>query len=184
MMKLTLSLAAMALAGSMAAQSPQISLAADLGLPIGDFGDFANFIVGPSVGFELPVGDNIGITAQIGYQLVMIDDNPFIKSYSMIPVQAGLKYYFTEQQLGFYAHGQVGIHSATIKTEDFTILGVTVAGTSDSNTNLSYALGVGYQLEKLDLGLRYNAITPDGDAPDGAKSSSYIGLRIGYLLNL
>ncbi len=71
-----------------------------------------------------------------------------------------------------------------IKTEDFTILGVTVAGTSDSNTNLSYALGVGYQLEKLDLGLRYNAITPDGDAPDGAKSSSYIGLRIGYLLNL
>lgn len=185
MMKLTLSLAAMALAGSMAAQSPQISLAADLGLPIGDFGDFASFIVGPSVGFELPVGDKLGVTAQIGYQFVSLkNDNPFIKSYSMIPVQAGLKYYFTEQQLGFYAHGQVGIHASTIKTEDFTILGVTVAGTSDSNTNLSYALGVGYQLEKLDLGLRYNAITPDGDAPDGAKSSSYIGLRIGYLLNL
>ncbi len=103
MMKLTLSLAAMALAGSMAAQSPQISLAADLGLPIGDFGDFASFIVGPSVGFELPVGDKLGVTAQIGYQFVSLkNDNPFIKSYSMIPVQAGLKYYFTEQQLGFY----------------------------------------------------------------------------------
>lgn len=185
MKKLTLSIAAIAIAGSMTAQSNQVSLALDLGLPLGDFGDFASLIVGPSVGFELPVGDNLGITAQLGYQIVTLkDDNPFIKSYSMIPIQAGLKYYFMDQQEGFYGHGQVGVHSTTITTEDFTILGVTVPGTSDSSTNLSWAIGAGYQLEKLDIGIRYNSIMPDGDAPDGTSSSSYIGLRIGYLLNL
>lgn len=185
MKKLTLSFAALAIAGSMSAQSNQLSFAADLGLPIGDFGDFASLIIGPSVGFELPVGDNLGITAQLGYQIVTLkDDNPFIKSYSMIPIQAGLKYYFMDQQEGFYGHGQVGVHSTTVRTEDITILGVTVPGTSDSSTNLSWAIGAGYQLEKLDIGIRYNSIMPDGDAPDGASSSSYIGLRIGYLLNL
>jgi len=185
MKKLMLSFSALALAGTMSAQSNQISIAADLGLPLGDFGDFASFIIGPSVGFELPVGDKLGITAQLGYQIVTLkDDNPFIKSYTMIPVQAGLKYYFMDQQEGFYGHGQVGIHSSTIKTEDITILGVTIPGSSDSNTNLSWAIGLGYQMEKLDIGLRYNSIMPDGDAPDGTSSSSYIGLRVGYLLNL
>ncbi len=185
MKKSTLSVAALALAGSMAAQSNQLSFGLDAGLPLGDFGDAASLIIGPSVGFELPVGDNLGVTAQLGYQIVTLkDDNPFIDSWSMIPVQLGLKYYLSEQQLGLYAHGQAGIHSTTIKTADFTILGVTVPGQSDSNTNFSYALGVGYQLEKLDIGLRYNAITPDGDAPDGTSSSTYLGVRIAYVLSL
>jgi hypothetical protein len=38
-------------------------------------------------------------------------------------------------------------------------------------------------MEKLDIGLRYNSISPDSDV-DGAKALSYIGLRVAYLLNL
>ncbi len=168
----------------MMAQSPQLSFGADIGLPIGDFGDVASLIIGPSVGFELPVGDNLGVTAQLGYGIVSLkDDNPFIKSYSMIPVQVGAKYYFMEQQEGFYGHAQVGIHSTTVKTEDIVTPILTIPGTSTSNTNLSWAIGAGYQMEKLDIGLRYNSITPDSDL-EGAKSSSYIALRVAYLLSL
>jgi hypothetical protein len=167
------------------AQSPQLSLGADLGLPIGDFGDVSSLVVGPAVGFELPVGDNIGITAQVAYHFVMLKDGAgdFFDRYNMIPAQVGLKYYFMDQQEGFYGHGQFGIHTVSIKTADIDLgpLG-TIEGVSDSNTNLSWAIGAGYQMEKLDIGLRFNSIMPDSDAPDGATSSSYIGLRVAYLL--
>jgi hypothetical protein len=186
MKKLTLSIAALALAGGLSAQSNQLSFGVDLGLPMGDFGDFASFIVGPSVGFELPVGDNIGITAQVGYDIVSVkSDAQYIKSFSMIPAQAGLKYYFTEQQKGAYGHAQVGIHSSTLKTKDIDLgLFGTIPGTSSSSTSLSWAIGAGYMMEKLDIGLRYNSISPDSDAPDGTNSSTYIGVRVAYLLNL
>ncbi len=185
MKKLILSGVALAMAGSMMAQSNQLSFGLDLGLPLGDFGEVASLIVGPSVGFELPVGDNLGITAQLGYQIVSLkDDNPFIKSWTMLPIQAGLKYYFMDQQEGFYGHGQFGVHTTTVKTEEINIGGLVFPSTSNSNTNLSWGIGAGYQLEKLDIGLRYNSIMPDSDAPDGASSSSYIGLRIAYILSL
>lgn len=171
----------------MSAQSNQISLGLDLALPLGDFGDAYSLGIGPAVGFELPVGDNLGVTAQVSYQILMVDSelSDFIKSASMIPIQAGLKYYFMEQQEGFYGHGMLGVHMQSVTTEDIDLgpFG-TIEGTSDSNTNLSWGIGAGYQLEKLDIGVRFNSIMPDGDAPDGASSSSYIGLRVGYLINL
>ncbi len=187
MKKISITFAAFALAGSISAQSNQLSFGADIGLPMGDFGDVASLIIGPSVGFELPIGDNLGVTIQAGYSLVMLKDEAkdFFDSYSMIPAQAGLKYYFTENQSGLYGHGQVGIHSATVKTPDIDLgpFGK-IEGTSQSSTNLSWAIGAGYMMEKLDIGVRYNSISPDSDAGDEAKASSYIGLRVAYLLNL
>jgi hypothetical protein len=37
-------------------------------------------------------------------------------------------------------------------------------------------------LEKVDIGVRYNSISPDSDV-EGAESSNYIGLRLAYLLS-
>lgn len=188
-MKARVLLIGAALVGStaMMAQNTQLSLGADIGLPMGDFGDVASLLVGPNVGLELPLGDKLGVTLQAGYDFVMLksDAKDAFKSYTLIPAQAGLKYYFMDQQEGFYAHGQVGIHSSTVKTKDIDLgpFG-TVEGTSASNTNFSWAIGVGYQMEKLDIGLRYNSISPDSDAGDDAKAATYIGLRIAYLLNL
>ena len=187
MKKLILSGVALVMASGMMAQSNQLSFGLDLALPLGDFGDAYSLGIGPAVGFELPIGDNLGITAQLSYQILMVDSDisDFIKSASMMPIQAGVKYYFTDQQEGMYGHAQVGVHSQTVKTEDIDLgpFG-TIEGTSNSSTNLSWAIGAGYQLEKLDIGLRYNSIMPDSDAPDGASSSSYIGLRIAYILSL
>lgn len=187
MKKLILSGVALVMAGGMMAQSNQLSFGLDLALPMGDFGDAYTLGIGPAVGFELPVGDNLGITAQLSYQILMVDSDlsDFIKSASMMPIQVGLKYYFSEQQAGLYGHAQVGVHSSSVTTEDIDLgpFGK-IEGTTNSSSNFSWAIGAGYQLEKLDIGLRYNSISPDSDAPDGTSSSTYIGLRVGYILSL
>lgn len=178
-----------AFCGSLAvnAQSPQLSLGVDLAMPLGDFSDFASFGVGPAAGIEFPVGDNIGVTVQVAYDFLTpnSDWKDFVESMSMLPAQAGIKYYFMDQQEGFYAHGQLGIHSMSTKSKEVDLgpLGA-AGGETTTNTNFSWAIGAGYQLEKLDIGLRYNSISPDSDAPDGTNAFSYIGLRIGYLINL
>jgi len=181
-----MTIAAVAFAGGLMAQSNQLSFGVDLGLPMGDFGDVASLMVGPSVGFELPIGDNLGVTAQVGYDIVMLKDDAkdFFDKYSIIPLQAGLKYYFTESQNGVYGHAQLGFHSVSVTTADIDLgpFGK-IEGVSDTQTNFSWAIGAGYQMEKLDIGVRYNSISPDSDV-EGAEASNYIGLRVAYLLNL
>lgn len=187
-----MSFAAMALAGGVMAQSNQISLGADVALPMGDFGDVYSLGIGPAVGFELPVGDNLGVTLQVSYMFLTVKDDfsDFIDKSSMLPVQAGLKYYFQDQQEGFYGHAQLGIHSSSATTAEYTIPGIpgltpdiVVPSETESSSNFSWAIGAGYQLEKLDIGVRYNSISPDSDV-DGAEASNYIGLRLAYLLSL
>jgi Outer membrane protein beta-barrel domain len=185
MNKLLLTIATAALAGTTMAQSTQFSFGADIALPMGDFGDGYGLGVGPAIGLELPVGDNLGVTVQVAYDFLMpkSDLKDFVKSSSMLPAQLGLKYYFSEQQAGAYGHAQLGIHASSVTSEEFEFFGVTVPSETTSNTNFSWAIGAGYQLEKLDIGLRYNSISPDSDV-DGAEASSYIGLRLAYLLPL
>lgn len=182
-----LSMSAMVLAGSMMAQSSQLNLGVDLALPMGDFGKVYSLGVGPTVGVELPVGRNLGVTAQLAYDILMVksDYSDMMKSASMIPIQLGAKYYFQDNQDGLYGHAHLGVHSMTSKTKDIDLgpLGK-IEGSSNSSTNFSWGIGVGYQMESIDIGLRYNSITPDKDAKDaGAKASSYIGLRVAYLIS-
>jgi hypothetical protein len=166
------------------AQSGRPSLGLELALPMGDFGDAYGLGYGLSGGYEHPVGDNLGITANIGYILLSPDESikDFIESASMMPIQVGAKYYFSEQQSGPYGHVQLGVHNMSVKTAEFELLGVTVPSETESSTNLSFAFGAGYVLnDKIDLGLRYNIVTPDSDAPDDASSSSYLGIRVAYM---
>ncbi|MFT4662273.1 MAG: hypothetical protein ACI9AT_000898 [Ulvibacter sp.] len=155
------------------AQDLMISAGVDLVMPLGDFGDFASFGAGIAVGAEYGISDNIGLTVQTGYDLLFVDSEiDFIKSMSIIPAQAGLKYYFDEVGSGVYAHGQVGIHSMSITAEDVA------GGETESDSNLSFAIGGGiFVNENLDLGLRFNIIT---SGEDGVDASNYIGVRAGY----
>jgi hypothetical protein len=203
----------------LAAQSPQLSLGVDVGIPVGDMADDgASLILGPQLGFEVPIG-RTAITLHTGYSLVFVKEvanRPVTRSWNMIPAQLGLKYYFAEPQLGFYVHGQLGLH-AMIRDFDEVTHTVTVT-TEDENGNIttseqsttlptlgitstlfSYALGVGYQSERLDVSLRYQGIgAADEDAVyvqvpgfDNERVSyftgaqySYFGIRIAYLFNL
>jgi hypothetical protein len=193
------------------AQNTQISLGADVGIPVGDLGDVASLVVGPTLGVEFPVGTNLGITAQAGYQFVTTVDDAgivfenrsiLLKKFTMIPIQAGLKYYFVEQQLGFYGHAQVGIHMIAREFDPLTIEvpgfdDIQIAAREVSSTNFSWALGVGYQLENIDVSVRYNAMGPHDLEPNtvdiaGTELSysyrspaySYVGIRLAYLFNV
>ncbi len=180
-------LAGLALAPTVAlAQSNQLSFGADIALPQGDWSKEYSLGVGPNVGFELPVGSKLGVTVQVGYTFLMLkgDAKDILDGASLIPAQAGLKYYFTESQKGFYAHGQVGIHSFSEKFKALPAPFNTEAET-ESTTNFSWAIGVGYQLERFDLAARYNSISPKEEEGGGeAEALSYIGVRVAYLLNL
>lgn len=207
------------------AQNPQISLGADVGIPVGDMSDDgASLILGPTLGFEVPIGQ-VALTLQSGYSLVFVKENeelnrPVTKGWNIIPAQLGLKYFFTEPQLGWYVHGQGGIHAMIRNFDEATTTVITVNDNGTPNdpsddtssetsatlpavditsTLVSYALGVGYQSENLDVSLRYQGIgAEDEDAVyvqvpgfDNeripyftAAGYSYIGIRIAYLFNL
>ncbi len=165
-------------------QMGPVSLGLELGKPVGDFGDAYPLAFGLSAGYEHHVGDNIGITAQVGWMLLTVDDelSDFIDKASMMPIQLGLKYYFSEVGSGAYAHVQLGVHSLTATSKEFEFLGVTVESETESSSNFSFAIGGGFMAtEKLDIGIRFNIITPDSDI-EGAEASNYIGLRLAYSL--
>jgi hypothetical protein len=209
----------------LSAQFHQLSLGADVGIPFGDMADDgATLILGPTLGYETPTfgASRVSLTLQAGYSLVFVKEaensnRPAARSWNMIPAHLGLKYYFTDPQLGWYVHGQGGIHSmirdfgevthtvtvttthddGTVTTSDETTRLPTLGITS---TLFSYALGVGFQTERLDVSLRYQGIGADEERtvfvqlPTGnqqeaisyptAAAYSYIGIRIAYLFNL
>lgn len=170
MKKVLLASCAVLFAAVAFSQENRFSVGLELGIPTGDFGEVAGFGVGGSLGYEIPVGDKLGVIAQAGYVSFAGKEYDLgffgtVKgpSWGMIPVQAGAKFYFTDNQEGAYLFGMVGIHSMS-------------AGGA-SNTELSFAPGLGYIVgENIDLGLRYQIISGDGS------SLSYLGLRAAYLL--
>lgn len=168
------------------AQENRLSLGAEIAVPMGDLSDATSIGFGATLGYEIPVGDNLGVIAQAGYMMFMGKDyeiGPITvegPNWAMIPAQVGAKYYFSDNQEGAYVLGLVGIHhsSYTIPSSSTTILGVTVTTPSQSysDTNFSFAPGLGYIVgENLDLALRYQIISGDGS------SSSYLGLRAAYM---
>lgn len=182
MKKSILALGLTVLVGSAMAQTNQLSVGADLAFPIGDFGKSYSFGIGPAAGLELPFGNHIGIIGQASYVFLFTqsDKSDFIRRARMIPLQAGIKYYLSENQRGLYVKGLAGVHSYSMTTEDIG----PISGRTYSSSTFSWAVGLGLQLERLDLGARFNSITPEADAPGNPNSSRYLGLRVGYILAL
>jgi len=166
--------------GTLQAQSTQLSIGADAMLPIGDFNEWASFGVGPAIGIEFPAGDRAGLVVQFAYNFLTPQDDIGIDSWTIMPIQAGGKFYFQENQDGFYGSLLLGLHSQTFKTKEIDagpLLG-TIPSVTESESDFSWALGLGYQLEKFDIGARYNAIS------DNSENWGYIGFRVAYLVGL
>lgn len=187
MKKLALSVAALAIAGGLMAQDPRFSLGAELALPMGTFGDASNLGFGGSLAYEMPMGDNLGVLGQAGFLSFSGKDQDLgfgitIKGYSqtMIPIQVGAKYYFTDNQEGAYLGALVGVHMTSFTIPGYTTsIGGFTYSTPDqsfSDTNFSFAPMVGYIVgENIDLAVRYQIVTATGG------SSSYLGLRVAYM---
>ena len=167
------------------AQIGPVSLGAELALPTGDFGESYPLGYGASLGYEQPIGEKLGVTLQVAYIMLGIDDevSTFIDKSSMMPIQLGAKYYLKERGAGLYGHVQVGVHSLSVTTKDLDLgFPGPFPGTTSSESYLSGAVGLGYMLsEKIDVGVRYNIIAPDSEF-EGAEASSYLGVRLAYTL--
>lgn len=191
MKKLTLCMAAFALAGSMMAQDNRFSAGLEIGLPMGDFGEVSSLGIGGTLGFEAPVADQIGLIAQAGYisfmgkeyetvtvvNGVVTTESVKADASGIIPVQVGGKYYFSDNQEGAYLGALFGVHMQSV--EEVTGINVTT-GTFETEkslkSNFSFAPLLGYIVgENIDLGVRYQIISAEGG------SSSYLGLRAAYM---
>lgn len=144
----------------------------ELAMPMGDFANTAKLGYGVSFGAEKPVGDNMGITGTLGYIIMPFnkDKSGIEGNFALMPIQAGFKYYFTDNTAGAYAKADLGFHRTTMKID------YGFGEVDASSTDLSYAVGAGYLVnEHIDLGLRYQMIAGDGS------SSAYLGIRAAYV---
>lgn len=171
---------------TLSAQDGRPSLGVELAVPVGDLSDATSFGFGATVGYEMPVMDQVAVIAQAGYLLFPGKDiNAGLVTieggnWGMIPVQVGGKYYLTGDQEGVYLAALLGIHHISYKIPATTTsvfgFAVTTPEQKFSETNFSFAPGIGYIVgENIDLGLRYQVVTTSGS------SSSYLGLRAAYM---
>ena len=172
------------------AQDMQASAGLELGVPFVSYGTVMTGVTG---GFEYVILDKLTLTGQLGFEIMFTNDNVIDDYYyydSNIPIvifQVGTKYYFTEALKGFYGHGQIGIHTRIMKYVTNTIDDDSF--TRYTRAGISGALGVGYQTERLDFGLRFNGVTGSTSKVVYANNSfnpgsgfGYVGVRIAYLI--
>jgi hypothetical protein len=168
MKKLLLSIVAVVAISSASFAQGRFSVGAELGLPMGDFGDAAGIGFGGSLRYEGTINDNLNWTGTLGYLTFSEKDNSGLK-VSMIPVQAGVKYYFTESFSGFYGAAELGVHMVKSKFEG-EFFGVPVS-VSESSTEFSFAPALGYHLGAVDVALRYQIVS----------DANYLGVRLAYV---
>lgn len=174
------------------AQENRFSLGVELALPMGDFGDAHGFGIGGTAGFELPVGDHLGLMAQVGYISFTGKDIDMglggtVKgdASGSIPIQVGAKFYFTDNQEGFYAGLLTGIHMSTTEVSDLS------GGTkTETNSNFSLAPLVGIIVgENIDIALRYQLIFAKSETVNTVtfatesttETNGYLGVRAAYM---
>ncbi len=142
----------------------RFSVGPELALPMGNFGDAFGLGIGGSARYEGTINDNLNWMATAGY-ISYAEKNSSGVTASMIPIQGGIKYYFTESFNGFYASGDLGFSIVGAKA---SFLGQSL---STSETKFSLAPGIGYHLGSIDISARYQIIS----------DASYLGFRVAYV---
>lgn len=162
MKKVILSLAIVALAAVSAnaqskdnksMQSLRFSVGVNAGFPVSPSGS-KGFIIGGDAQGEYAATPELGITLSAGYL------NQSYKGISsgMVPVLAGIRYYFSDRKV--YANAQAGLSFST---------------ETGGGSAFSYAPGVGYYVtDNIDLGVKYL-----GSSKSGVSSGSIL-LRAAY----
>ena len=150
----------------------QIGIGADVGIPIGDFGDAFKTGFGGYAKGLFGIGEAGQITFTTGYLAFKAKDLGSDESLtaSIIPLMLGYRHNFS----GFYAEPQAGYNIFGAKAKFFG------QSESDSEGGFGYAIGIGYVISNVDLGVRYQGGKPSGDGDDW----SFIGIHVGYNFTL
>jgi hypothetical protein len=148
----------------------QIGVGADLGIPIGDFGDGYKTGFGGYAKGLFGIGEAGQISFTTGYSSFKAkgSSEDMKVTSGIIPILAGYRHNFS----GFYAEPQVGysIVSTKVKSE-----GISASG---SDGAFAWAVGFGYVISNIDFGARYQSSTKDGS------SLSFVGIHVGYNFSL
>ena len=138
----------------------KIGAGAMIGLPTGDSSDFFSLTYGVDLMGEYAIAPTYALTLSAGYAdwaLKSKYKDVLDAEAGMIPVLAGVKYYFSDK---IYGSAQLGL---TFYTE------------SGSGNAFTFAPGVGYKItDKFDLLLKYQSASKDGS------TVSFLGVRAGY----
>ncbi len=146
----------------------KIGIAAEVALPMGNFGDGFSTGFGATGKVFYGISDTADITGTIGYLHFGMKSSQFVNGHlGMIPLQFGYRHSFG----GFYAEPQLGLMFVTSKVELKGMGGLfgDVSGSS-SDTKFSLGIGGGYEFGNWDLGLRYQIVD----------QANFIALRAGY----
>jgi len=134
----------------------KIGVGATIGLPVGDMSDFYSLAFGVDLMGEYAVAPSFALTLSAGYVFFAKKSGVSINQ-DLIPVLAGVKYYFSDK---LYGSAQAGISVGT---------------SSGSESVFTFAPGVGYKVsDKFDLLLKYQSATKN------SVDLSFLGLRAGY----
>lgn len=153
----------------------QIGVAGDVAVPMGDFGDAFKTGFGGYVKGFYGVGEAGQITFTTGYSAFKAkgSDGDESATASIIPLMAGYRHNFN----GFYVEPQAGYNIFGAKVK---FLGESV---SDSEGGFGYALGIGYVVNGVDFGVRYQGGKPSGEGDD-TSNWGFIGIHVGYNFSL
>lgn len=149
----------------------RINAGAEIGLPVGDFGNAYGIGFGATGKAFYNINDKVDITGKLGYlHFAMKDDHDMMSgSMGMIPIMFGYRYNFG----GFYGEPQLGFTNlrSKVKFNDSGLGGMlsSLSGNS-STTKVSFALGGGYSFEDWDLGAHFQIVD----------QLNFFGLRVGY----
>jgi hypothetical protein len=161
MKKIIFSVVFVTMAFGAAFSQGRFSAGLELAPPLGTFGDIANIGIGGSVRYEAPIQDKLNWTGTAGF--ISFGGKSIggfsYSSFSMIPIQGGVKYYFTESFEGFYASGELGFSIVSYSIPGISFLGTTVGGGTASSTKFGFAPGAGYHLGNLDFSARFQLVS-------------------------
>jgi len=147
----------------LAQQDGRVSVGVEAGIPVGSSAeDFAS-VIGGSIKVENPVNDDTFITLSLGYSSLSAKSTPLganIKPPASVfmPLKFGLKYRLAGV---LFAEAQTGVA--------FEVRG-------RRTTRFVYSPGLTCNINKVDLGVRYEGWAGSGGA------ISQVALRLGYTL--
>jgi hypothetical protein len=125
----------------------------ELGLPLGAFSDFYNVGFGVNGRYEAPIQSKLNWTVTAGF---LSFGSRFGSSFTLIPLQGGLKYYFQRANSGVYGNADLGLFFGS---------------SNNSETKFGFSPGFGYRSGKFDLLGRFNVVS----------NLNYFSLRAAYV---
>ena len=157
------------------AQQMALGVGGNVFLPMGSFGDVVSMGFGGNAKFEYKLQQGLHLTGAVGYLTFSPKDDIIGWTYSVIPVLAGAKYYFSKG-MPFYGMAEVGINfaSVTVKIPSYSFMGQTFGGgeSTASGSEFGFNFGAGYELpvgkSALDIYAKYQSF-----------ESSVAGINVG-----